>query len=369
MTIMKLVFFAKEIHHFILRVHAVDGRKKKEIRTLRQGLCRTLQFEGAGFELYSLLEPTHDISKAQVIRLAKDKLKILVRKFKKEFEEKESDALDALENQIIGYLFNSEQKVSLEELSQNLYIKGVYNQETLVTTMSRLVKSNKVNVTHTALGSMYYINYRNNWVYDGSNQSYVQCKCHYHCATCELNLDCAYQPKHKIVREFYKLIDVGLAVATGKLEKECDSLLGDTIRFYSSIKTPCETRISEGVDYTVINSTDEQFVVIDNLGEPYSVLLEELNWFRMDLGNQCKSKQEKVAVKRRFISNYESKRKTRDCIVQCLSSIGDTSVSVDTLMIKLGLLRLPIEKALTLLEQEGVVKSLTEANTKKYLLC
>lgn len=117
MTIMKLVFFAKEIHHFILRVHAVDGRKNKEIRTLRQGLCRTLQFEGAGFELYSLLEPTHDISKAQVIRLAKDKLKILVRKFKKEFEEKESDALDALENQIIGYLFNSGQYV-LHQLSQ-----------------------------------------------------------------------------------------------------------------------------------------------------------------------------------------------------------------------------------------------------------
>ena len=85
---MKLVFFAKEINHFILRVHAVDGRKKKEIRMLRQGLCRTLQFEGAGFELYSLLEPTHDISKAQVIRLAKDKLKILVRKFKKKIRGK-----------------------------------------------------------------------------------------------------------------------------------------------------------------------------------------------------------------------------------------------------------------------------------------
>ncbi|MCV3263977.1 hypothetical protein OGZ01_20835 [Vibrio harveyi] len=98
-----------------------------------------------------MLEPTHDISKAQVIRLAKDKLKILVRKFKKEFEEKENDTLDDLESQIIDYLFNSEQKVNLKELSQNLYIKGVYSQEMLVTTMSRLVKSNKVNVTHTRL--------------------------------------------------------------------------------------------------------------------------------------------------------------------------------------------------------------------------
>ena len=75
-----------------------------------------------------------------MIRLAKDQLKILVRKFKKQFEEKENDTLDALENQIISYLFNSEQKVSLKELSQNLYIKGAYYQETLVTTMSRLVK-------------------------------------------------------------------------------------------------------------------------------------------------------------------------------------------------------------------------------------
>ncbi len=86
-----------------------------------------------------------------MIRLAKDKLKILVRKFKKEFEEKENDTLDDLESQIIDYLFNSEQKVNLKELSQNLYIKGVYSQEMLVTTMSRLVKSNKVNVTHTRL--------------------------------------------------------------------------------------------------------------------------------------------------------------------------------------------------------------------------
>jgi predicted transcriptional regulator len=365
---MKLVFFAKEINNFILRVHAMDGRKKKEIRTLRQGLCRTLQFEGAGFELYSLLEPTHDISKGQVIRLAKDKLRILVRKFKKEFEEKEDDTFADLENQIIDYLFNSEHKVSLKELDRNLYIKGTYNQETLATTIARLVRSNKVNVAHTALGSMYYINYQNNWIYDGDNQSYVQCRCHYHCATCDQNLVCVYQPKHKVVREFYKLIDVGLEVVVGKPQQDNDGLVGHTIRFYSSIEINNEIRISEGLDYSVINSDDEKLVVIDNFGKPYIVLLEDLNWFRVDLGNRCKSKQEKIAVKRKFASGYESNHKTRDNIIKCISSIGDTSVSVDALMMKLGLLRQPIEKALSLLEEEGIVASITEKNTKKYHL-
>jgi predicted transcriptional regulator len=37
-------------------------------------------------------------------------------------------------------------------------------------------------------------------------------------------------------------------------------------------------------------------------------------------------------------------------------------------MMKLGLLRQPIEKALSLLEEEGIVASITEKNTKKYHL-
>ncbi|EOA8958786.1 hypothetical protein ACIMS1_004465 [Vibrio harveyi] len=357
----KIILYTKKINNFILKLNDLDGRKKKDIQLLSLKLYSSLKNSGAKFNLYSNFNFVNNMTKSEVLMLAQNKLKMLDDDFYCQYENVNNSNIEQLENKIVNYLFQSELKARISDLSKCLYIKGEFTNEELNSAIYRLLKTEKINVTHSALGSFYFIDKKNNWIFDGEANVYVHSACNYHCSGCSHNLDCIFQPKHRIIQEFKKLINIGLDfsynVNDRKYLKHDPTTVGSIIRFYRNVIIDNKECLTKGVNYSVIKSDSEFLFIIDNNGELKQVSNQDPNWFSINQAKKAigKSKSSFRLHERKLANGYISEQDTRREVVSYLEVNNNNWTTMNTLIIKLGKLRNPINKALASLLKENML--------------